>query len=132
MNEFYVNGKEKSEDYIQTEVVAWFQERGIFCHSVPNEAKGRKVETQSRLVKMGLRGGVADLVVWWKVDGKIKIGYVELKDRKGTLKKKQIVFREICAENGVSFHLARGIGDIEKITLEEMGFIPPARGEKQG
>ena len=100
--------KEKTEARIQQEIVAFLQGRKIFCHSVPNEAGGRSMAMQSHLVAMGLRSGVADLVVWWP-DG---IGYLEVKDRKGRQSQRQEVFERMCHEHGIDYSLARSVEDV--------------------
>ena len=63
------------ESKIQAAVVQKLQEMGVYCHSIPNEVGNRsKLETM-RLISMGLRSGVADLLVWWKTG----VGYLEMK-----------------------------------------------------
>ncbi len=107
--------KEKSEARIQQEIVQFLQSENIFCHSVPNEAGGRSMIAQSQLVAMGLRSGVADLVVWWP-DG---IGYVEVKDRKGKQSKRQIVFEQKCKDHGIDYRLVRSVEDVRAILKEK-------------
>lgn len=55
-----------SESKLQTECFKLLTSMGIYSHSVPNEAEGRSIIKQAQLVSMGLRKGVADLVVWWR------------------------------------------------------------------
>jgi hypothetical protein len=51
------------EAKIQAEIVAFLQDRGIFCHSVWNEGGGKDVIRTAQAITTGLRPGVADLVV---------------------------------------------------------------------
>lgn len=75
---------EHEETIIQAKIVAHLQEKGIFCHSVPNEAAS-SAKQMMRLISMGLRRGVADLVVWWP-DG---IGYLEVKTERASNPKRK-------------------------------------------
>ncbi len=101
-------GCAQSEAQIQAEVVQLLQEHRIFCHSVPNEGSGRDMIRQTQLIALGLRKGVADLVVWWP-DG---IGYLEMKRPGGRQSKEQKVFQSKCLDYGVSYDLAFSVEDV--------------------
>lgn len=103
---------QSEEAKIQAEVVQYLQSQKIFCHSVPNEAAGTQMIRQMQLIAMGLRKGVADLVVWWP-DG--RIGYLEMKDRKGRQSDVQKVFEKRCNDYGVRYDLARSVEDVKKL-----------------
>lgn len=100
-----------SEAQIQAMSVQLLQRYRIFCHSVPNEGSGKDMLRTQRLISMGLRKGVADLVVWWP-DG---IGYLEMKTPKGRLSPAQRQFARMCGERGISYDMARSIDDVVAI-----------------
>lgn len=103
---------EHEETIIQAKIVAHLQELGIFCHSVPNEAAS-SAKQMMRLISMGLRRGVADLVVWWP-DG---IGYLEVKTEKGKQSEAQKTFEKRCVGYGVSYDIIRSINELETAIL---------------
>lgn len=100
-----------AEAVIQAEVVQLLQKNGIFCHSVPNEGAGTDMIRTTRLIALGLRKGVADLVVWWP-DG---IGYLEMKKPGGTQSPEQKVFEMKCKQYGVAYDLARSVDEVEAL-----------------
>lgn len=100
------------EAKLQADVVQYLQSQKIFCHSIPNEAAGNQMIRQMQLIAMGLRKGVADMIVWWP-DG--EIGYLELKDIKGIQSKEQKVFKKKCMDYGVRYNLARSLDDVKKL-----------------
>lgn len=103
------------EDRIQSDIVRYLRNEGIFCHSVPNEGAGRNNAIRtSQLVTMGLFPGVADLVVWWP-DG---IGYLEVKTEKGRQSDRQRHFQEMCESHGIPYAVVRSVEDVRGI-LEE-------------
>lgn len=112
---FFVGEKEKSESRIQQEIVLYLQAHGIFCHSVPNEGAGGDALRSSKLVAMGMRAGVADLVVWYPSKSGVEIGYIEVKDRKGKQSQRQMAFEEKCKASGISYSLVRSVQDVEEI-----------------
>lgn len=101
----------KSEAQIQAEVVQLLQREKIFCHSVPNEGAGSDMIRTTQLIALGLRKGVADLIVWWP-DG---IGYLEMKRPGGKQSKEQMLFERKCREYGVSYDLAHSVEEVEAI-----------------
>lgn len=100
---------------IQEEIVRYLQKEKIFCHSVPNEADGRSKMRQAQLVAMGLRGGVADLVVWWPSMEGIRIGYLEVKAKKGIQSERQKTFESLCKTNGIRYDLVRSLEEVMEI-----------------
>ncbi len=101
----------QSEAQIQAETVQLLQRERIFCHSVPNEGAGSDMIRTTQLIALGLRKGVADLVVWWP-DG---IGYLEMKRPGGSQSREQQVFERKCREYGVSYDLAHSVEEVEAI-----------------
>lgn len=111
MSKFFNNVRcqcHTDEAVIQAKAVQLLQEERIFCHSVPNEGAGADLIRQTRLIAMGLRKGVADLVVWWP-DG---IGYLEMKKPGGKQSAEQKVFEQKCHEYGVSYDIAFSLDDV--------------------
>ena len=100
-----------SEAQIQAEVIQLLQKERIFCHSVPNEGAGSDMIRTTQLIALGLRKGVADLIVWWP-DG---IGYLEMKRPGGKQSKEQIIFEKKCKAYGVSYDLAHSIEEVREI-----------------
>lgn len=107
---------EKREDAIQAECYRFLCDRNVFAHSVPNESAGRTAAMQSRLVSMGLRSGVADMVVWWP-DG---IGYVEFKNRTGRQRLAQQRFEELCIATGIEYSLVRSLDEMKELYERHM------------
>lgn len=103
----------ESEAEIQAEVVQLLQKNKIFCHSVPNEGSTDMIRT-TRLIAMGLRKGVADLVVWWPKG----IGYLEMKRKGGRQSKEQKAFEEKCKEYGVRYDIAYSVKEVEEMIKE--------------
>lgn len=87
----------------------------MFCHSVPNEGAGKDGAIRTaRLVGMGMRAGVADLVVWWPaLSGGTDVGYVEVKTADGRQSERQRAFQAKCAEHGVPYMVARSVADVK-------------------
>ncbi len=100
-----------TEAQIQAEVIQFLQRERVFCHSVPNEGAGADMIRTTQLVALGLRKGVADLVVWWP-DG---IGYLEMKAPGGRMSKEQQVFEGKCKNYGVSYDLAHSVDEVKAI-----------------
>lgn len=98
-----------SESKIQAEIVKAFQERGIFCHSVPNEGAGKDAAIRTgRLITMGLKPGVADLVVFHPAGS---VTYIEVKAIGGKQSPAQIKFQARCKEHGVGYHVVYSLQD---------------------
>jgi hypothetical protein len=105
--------KNKSEAQIQSEIVKYLQSRSVYCHSVPNEGagggSGAAVRT-GQLITMGLKPGVADLVVWWPWG----IGYVEVKTPDGVQSERQKHFQYRCQNYGVEYVVVRSVKDVQE------------------
>lgn len=99
------------EAKIQSEIIQLMQKEKIFCHSVPNEAAGRSKVAQMQLVAMGLRKGVADLVVWWSHG----IGYVEVKRPGGKQSVFQKHFEQMCIDAGFTYDLVYSVDDMKNL-----------------
>ena len=100
------------ESRIQYEICQYLQEHDYFFHSVPNEAPGNNKVRAMQMVAMGMRSGVADMVVWLKNKRGI-IAYIEVKNETGKLSPKQIKFRDKCVEYGVPYCTARSVADVD-------------------
>lgn len=98
------------EAKIQAAIVQLLQLHGIYRHSVPNERLSSP-QAMGRLISMGLRPGVADLVVWWPSG----IGYLEVKAPKGRQSEKQKAFQKRCEEYGVPYDLAYSVDDVVRL-----------------
>ena len=102
-----------SEARIQAETVQLLQRFRVMCHSVPNEGAGTDMIRTTQLVALGLRKGVADLVVWWpKEGGGVDIGYLEMKTPRGRLSEAQKAFARKCMEQGVSYDVAHSVDEV--------------------
>jgi hypothetical protein len=120
------------ESKLQADIVKLLQAHGVFCHAVPNEgAAGNKVRTM-QMITMGLRPGVADLVVWWRTSPPL-IGYLEIKTPTGKQSPAQVKFQARCLEAGVPYDLARSVEDVEKLVdfYSEVIYIR-TQGEENG
>lgn len=85
-----------TEARLQYEVVMWAQEQGYYCFHCPNGEKRDKI-TASKLMAMGVRAGVPDLIF---ILPKGKTLWVELKLKRGKESKTQEKFRLILLERG--------------------------------
>ena len=102
------------ESKIQAAIVQLLQAHRIFCHSVPNERKSSP-QAMGRLISMGLRSGVADLIVWWPAPSGVSIGYLEVKAPGGRLSEKQKHFQERCQAQGVRYDVAWSVDDVQEL-----------------
>lgn len=101
------------EDRIQADIVKYLRSRGTFCHSVPNEGAGRNGAIRTaQLITMGLFPGVGDLIVWWKKDNTIVVGYLEVKTATGRQSDRQKHFQELCMKADIPYHLVRSVEDV--------------------
>lgn len=103
------------EDVIQTRIVKALKEAGWYFHSVPNEGAGSSAIRSARLVSMGMRSGVADLVVWL---GNGKVAYLEVKNARGRQSEAQKTFQRICESNGYHYRVVRSEEEVLE-ALEE-------------
>ena len=102
------------ESQIQVQICKLLQLHKIYFHSCPNElaggGKGAKIR-MGQFISMGLRPGVADLVVFWPSG----IGYVEVKTPTGRQSDNQKRFQERCESYGVPYDLVRSVEDVERL-----------------
>ena len=97
-----------SESRIQAEIVKALHGAGIFCHSVPNEAAGSNAIRQGQMITMGLRPGVADLVVWLPGG---RVAYIEVKAPGGKQSPAQVRFEARCKESGILYGVVRSVSE---------------------
>ncbi len=92
------------ESKIQAEIVKALHGAGYFCHSIPNEQSHGNAVRTGQLITMGLRPGVADLIVWL---GSGKVAYLEVKTEKGRQSERQIAFEGECIKRGYPYKVVR-------------------------
>ena len=97
----------ENEALIQQQICQVLQEAGVFFHSVPNEGAGRDKIRQMKLIGMGLRSGVADLVVWVPCPDGVRIEYWEVKTLKGKQSENQKAFQDLCGFCGIPYRIIR-------------------------
>ena len=98
------------ESMIQSAICQLLQLHKLFFHSVPNERKASP-QAMGRLISMGLRPGVGDLVVWWPHG----IGYVEVKAPKGKQSENQKRFEDRCIKAGISYDVVYSVEDMQTL-----------------
>lgn len=102
------------EAKIQCAICQLLQLHHIYYHSVPNELAGGGKSAKIRMgqfISLGLRKGVADLVVFWPSG----IGYVEVKTPTGRQSDNQKHFQARCEEYGVPYDLVRSVEDVQRL-----------------
>lgn len=92
------------ESRIQADIVKALFKAGYFCHSVPNEQSHGNAVRTGQLISMGLRPGVADLVVWV---GNGRVAYLEVKNEKGKQSDRQLAFEKLCQSHGYPYKVVR-------------------------
>ena len=105
------------ESKIQSEIVQYLQARGLYFFSVPNERKAT-VAQMGRLIAMGLRPGVSDLIAFLP-NGKPL--FIEVKDSKGKQSDKQKRFEKRITELGHIYKVVRSVDDVEAFLNEVLG-----------
>lgn len=107
------------ESEIQAAICQYLQAQGIFFFSVPNEGAGKNAIRQSQLMAMGLRPGVADLIVWWPAgNGAVTQGYLEVKTPAGRQSRQQKKFERFCQLNGVPYLVVRSVEDVKSLVTD--------------
>ena len=111
------------ESKIQHEIVMALQGAGVYCHSVPNEGAGESRNRTMQLMAIGMKPGVADLVLWVPVGKKTAIAYLEIKTPSGRLSDAQRRFMARCADSGIPYGVARSVDDAMAFVraLQEQG-----------
>lgn len=120
---------------IQALIVSWLsihapQGRGFLFFSVPNEGMGESrgrggLARMARLRRMGLRPGVADLVI-------VKGGrayFLELKRRAGRQSVNQLEFEADAIHVGAEYAVARSFEEAQNIVIS-WGIVPGDKGEE--
>ena len=98
--------------------------KGVWFH-VPNESvvsEGNRVTDILRIKRkqaMGLINGAPDFVFV----STEKTIFIELKTKTGTLSEYQKLFREWCESDGITYTIARSLGDVIKILTENRFII---------
>ena len=99
------------EAHIQRAILLYLQNRGIYAFSVPNEAAGRSKITQMQLVTMGLKRGVADLVLLHPAG---TVTFLEVKAEKGKQSDAQKAFQRRVEEHGLNYYVVRSVEEVEE------------------
>lgn len=108
------------ETPIQKAIVKLLHLHNIFCHSIPNERKSSPA--MGKMLKdMGRVAGVADLIVWWAIEGTIIPGYLEVKTPGGTLSNSQKEFKQLCNTHGILYDVVYGVDDVADLILSRQG-----------
>lgn len=99
------------EAYIQTQIVNSLiplrRQGKLEFFSVPNEAAGNPVR-QGQMIAMGLRPGVADMVLLFPGG---KVAFMEIKNETGRQRESQKGFQEMCASFGFPYRIVRSVKD---------------------
>lgn len=104
------------ESKIQVQIVKFLQEQKIWCYSVPNERKCSP-QAMGRLISMGLKKGVSDLVLWLGD----KTIYLEVKKPSGVQSVAQVAFQKRCERYKRPYYVVRSVSDVKKV-LKIEGF----------
>ncbi len=97
------------ESKIQREICVWLQEHGYYFFSCPNEANGRSAVQQMQQISIGMRAGVADLIVVLP-DGKVL--FLEVKTPTGKQSDNQIKFQNRVESLGHRYVIVRSVDDV--------------------
>jgi hypothetical protein len=116
------------ESDIQIQVADWLRlfeaSCGFLFFSVPGEAMGEAktgagLGRMARLKRMGLRHGVADIVIVWHG----LAHFLELKIATGKQSPAQIEFMDNCDRLGIPYAVARSFEEAQKI-IREWAIVP--------
>ena len=111
------------ESDIQIQVADWLRlyesARDFIFFACPNEAMGEArtgagLGRMARLKRMGLRHGVADIVIVWHG----LAHFLELKTAIGKQSPAQVEFMENCDRLGIPYAVARSFEEAQKIIRE--------------
>jgi len=107
---------------LQITIVEYLRLRGIYVHSVPNEAAGKirrgsQYNRMQQMVRAGLKKGVADLIVWLPIG----ISYIEVKRPCEDQSPDQVEFQKECEQHGIPYHVARSVEDVKIIVDNAVG-----------
>lgn len=99
---------------------------GVIWFHPPN-GEARSGRTGAKLKAMGVRPGVADIVI---VLPGGKAAFLELKTDKGSLSNAQLSFLDLCAANGAPYVVAKSPEDVEA-TLRAWGALRGRPSERR-
>jgi len=101
-----------SEDKIQQQCFQWYNNTYCLAHHEPrNLIYHVPNQNQQRLTKIGVLGGVADLVLIHNAEHV----YIEMKDHKGKPSASQLDFKERVESHGVRWFLCRSLESFKEI-----------------
>ena len=103
------------ESAIQIQIVNYLHYKNIYFFTVPNEAAGGgrgAMIRMRKLKKMGLRSGVADLVLLLKGG---KTVFLEVKTDKGRQSENQKEFEKEIKKLDFDYYIVRSVEDVEEI-----------------
>lgn len=98
------------ESKIQSAIVRYLQEVGIFAFSIPNEFV-KDARSMGTAISLGLKPGVADLCVM--VPGGVI--FLEVKTATGVQSERQKKFEARCKDLGIRYHVVRSVKDVESL-----------------
>lgn len=101
----------------------------MFFHC-PNGGS-RDIREAAMLKKMGVKSGVADLLLFWRGG----MGALELKSLKGSMSDNQKKFRTAWIQRGGNYSLCRSMNDVEQAVIGwglEPKFRIPSSTERSG
>jgi hypothetical protein len=96
------------EDALQMAVMEYLDFLPVFAFH-PKNSGFKNIQSAVRDKKLGIRAGVADIVIMWKGG---KIGFIELKTEKGKLSVAQSNFQAMCQESGFNYVVCRSVLDV--------------------
>lgn len=101
------------EDSLQMNVVQYldYQYPQLLYWHTPNGGK-RNPREAARFRKMGVKAGVADIVLFWKDEHQPKWGAIELKAGKNSQTKEQGVFQYRCQWVGGFYTICRSLEEV--------------------
>ena len=102
------------ESEIQKQIIKYLDLKGIYYFSVPNElgGKGKAAMIRTRKLKgMGLKSGVADLVVLLPGEAL----FLEVKQPKKYQRPSQKEFEEIVSDLGFRYYVVRSLEDVVEV-----------------
>lgn len=79
----------------------------------------------AKLKRAGLRPGIADLMICWRVRQEQRVAWIELKAPAGHVSMDQVAFCHLALAVGHYYRTARSVKDVELILAE---FCVPTRG----
>lgn len=111
------------ESDIQIQVADWLRlfesARDFIFFSIPNEGMDRASPVRlAKLKRMGLRPGVADIVIIWHG----RAYFLELKTPDGIQSERQIAFERDCFYAGAEYAIAHSFEEAQNI-LKKWGII---------